>query len=252
VTVDIVLDLPEPLYGRALSLSATLVDRMGAAGHPSTFQLGLPFAEPGRPGAGRCEPHVSLFMLAVPATEVDDVAAAVRAVAAATAPVPAYGWEYRHNPHGAPELYFRRDERWRAVQSAVVAAAEPLRRGRLRATDPAGERVEEVVTRLRRVEPAGSRLRQLLRYGYDEIWDEVDNRLHPHVTLAWPADGVGPPLHGLTPATEFSGPLTHLGLYAMSGHGTCTERLAGFPLAATEGEGEGEPPREDAVEPVRT
>ncbi len=237
ITVDVVLDLPEPLREQALRLSADLVDRMRRAGHPSRFQLGLPYPDPAPPGspAGACEPHVSLFMLAVTPPEVPGVLAAVRAVAATVAPIQATGREYRHNPQGAPELYFRRDHWWRALQGAVVAAVEPLRQGRLRERDPAGERLADLIQRLRRDEPDGARLRQLLRCGYDEISAGTDDRFHPHVTLAWPVDptpdGTGwVELAGLPDPDQFRGGLTELAVYQMSGHGTCTTRHGGFPL----------------------
>ncbi|HET8662596.1 MAG TPA: hypothetical protein VFM55_26950 [Micromonosporaceae bacterium] len=221
-TVDVVLELPDTLHRQALHLSELLVDRMREAGQASRFQLGHSFPED---GAGPCEPHVSLFMLAVPQREIGEVLDAVRSVAAASAPLRASGHRYGHNPQGAPELYFQPAAGWRALQRAVVRAVEPLRRGRLREVDPAGERLAEQVERLRREEPDGARLRQLLTYGYDE----VDDRFSPHVTLAWPADAVPVDLAGLPAAEDLSGVLTHLAVFGMNGSGTCTTRYGTFP-----------------------
>jgi hypothetical protein len=127
----------------------------------------------------------------------------------------AEGERYQHNPVGAPELYFRRTQRWIDLQRAVVAAVEPLRRGRLRDTDPAGQDVRGLIA-----DPATDPAQrdQLVRYGYDEIAD----RFNPHVTLAWPVDpDFRVDLADLAPA-EFSGTLSGLAVYAMSPHGTCT------------------------------
>jgi hypothetical protein len=165
-------------------------------------------------------------MLPVERAEIGGLLAAVRSVAATAAPVVASGHEYRHNPQGAPELYYHRTAGWHALQRAVVMATEPLRQGRLRAVDPAGEPLAALIERLRHAEPRGERLRQLLDYGYDEIGD----RFHPHVTLAWPADPVPPSLVGLPEAGVFSGVLTDLAVYGMSGNGTCTTRYGGFTL----------------------
>jgi hypothetical protein len=174
---------------------------------------------------------VSLFMLAVSQPEIEEVLAAVGSVAAISAPVDATGYEYRHNPQGAPELYFQLSDQWRALQRTVVGAVEPLRRGRLREVDPAGDRLTELIDRLSREEPFGARLSQLLAYGYDEISDAAGERFNPHLTLAWPADAVPVDLADLPPAKEFSGLLTHLAVYGMSANGTCTTRYGAFPLA---------------------
>ena len=244
ITVDVVFDLPPALRERALRLSAVLVERMWRAGHPSRFQLGHPFpagddpagtnpADPANAAdfdGGVCEPHVSLFMLQVTEPEIGEVLAAVRSVAAGAAPIVADGHEYRHNPQGAPELYYRRSPPWRALQGAVVAAVEPLRRGRLRDVDPAGERLDELIEHLRREEPHGARLRQLLAYGYNEISDNGDDRFRPHVTLAWPVDAVPGSLAGLPGCETLGGVLTELAVYRMSGNGTCTLRYGGFAL----------------------
>jgi hypothetical protein len=226
-TVDVALQLPDTLQTQALRLSALLVERMRQAGHPSRFQLGYPFPGVGSlEGAGKCQPHVSLFMLAVAGPEIEEVLVAVRSVAAASPPFAVSGHEYRHNPQGAPELYFQLSAEWRDLQRAVVAAVEPLRRGRLRDVDPAGERIAELIERLRREESHGARLRQLLAYGYDEVGE----RFNPHVTLAWPADAVPVDLACLPAAVEFSGVLAHLAVYGMSGNGTCTTLYGAFPL----------------------
>ncbi|HEX5496390.1 MAG TPA: hypothetical protein VFX70_17645 [Mycobacteriales bacterium] len=225
VVVDVVLDLPDALRAEATNLSAVLVERMRLAGHPSRFQLGRPY--PGDPSQDGCEPHVSLFMLSVERAEIDELLTAVRAVAGTVAPIVASGHEYRPNPQGAPELHYHRSDPWHALQHAVVTAAEPLRRGRLREVDPAGEPLAGLVERLRREEPDGDRLRQLLDYGYDEIGD----RFRPHVTLAWPADGAPPSLADLPGPDAFSGVLVDLAVHGMAGNGTCTTRYGGFTLA---------------------
>ncbi|MCE6998157.1 hypothetical protein LZG04_25655 [Saccharothrix sp. S26] len=220
-TLDVVALLPPRLNDIALELSDRLVRDMRAGGGRSRFRLGEPFAG-GPPGP--CAPHVSLFMLAVDDSEIAAVVDATRAAAAGLPPLPAVGEEYRHNPVGAPELYFRRTADWIAVQRAVLDAVEPLRRGRLREVDPAGDRIADVLA-----DPTAdpARRRQLARFGYDEVTETwppgADDRFNPHVTLAWPEDpGFRVDLTGLRAAGDFSGTLPGLAVYGMSPFGTCT------------------------------
>ncbi len=217
--LDVVLLLPDQVRKEAVAIGHQLADRMATDGNASHFRLDEPF--PGAGDAARCEPHISLFMLTVDSSEILGVGAALNQVAAHTPPLYAEGAEYDHNPYGAPELYFRRGASWAMLQRSVVAAVEPLRRGRLREVDPAGENLRDVVSNANPPDPG--RVRQLAAYGYDEITDELDDRFRPHVTLAWP--GRREPrvdLGGLPPASVFSDTFTHVALYGMSPWGTCT------------------------------
>jgi hypothetical protein len=234
VTVDVVLLLPDGIRERACSLSRSLAARMAEQGSRSHFRLGDPY--PGLPG-GACEPHFSLFMLRIDDTEIGPVLDAVAAVATSGVPVAAEADAYRHNPFGAPELHFHRSAGWAALQQAVVAAIEPLRRGRLRDVDPAGVNIESTIGRLTDTQPHGAELRQLLAYGYDEIVDERDDRFSPHVTLAWPVDAdfrVG--LEGLPAPESFTGVLRELAVFGMSPFGTCTRHYASRSILGTAGE----------------
>lgn len=202
---------------------------MAAAGHDSQFRLGHVW--PGTADTDLCEPHVSLFMLRFDDRNMPDLLAAVRAVAAGAIAVSAHGEFFRHNPHGAPELFYRRTPAWFALQRAVVAAVEPLRQGRLRDTDPTGAPLSEVVARLTRDGTDPGRLSQLMNYGYDEITDDFQDRFFPHVTLAWPLPGGEPvELTGLPQARAFDAVLTDLAVFAMRGAGTCVRRYGGFSL----------------------
>lgn len=182
-TIDVITLLPGPARERALELGRSICDRMVAAGIEPAFTLGSPY-----PGADRravCEPHVSLFMLEVDVADLPDVAAAVADVAGSQAWFAATGAHVGHNPQGAPELFFKVTPEWRELQRAVIDRVEPLRRGRLRPTDPAGHSVAELI----RTSEDAEQVRQLSRYGYDEVHDgdgDAD-RFRPHVTLAWPA-----------------------------------------------------------------
>jgi hypothetical protein len=227
-TIDVALGLTPAMRALAVSTSALLADRMVEYAHPSAFRLGESF--PGDEGGPACEPHVSLFMLAVTEPEIPGVLAAVREVAGRVPAIVAVGLEYRFNPHGAPELYFARSAGWVALQRAVVEAVEPLRRGRLRDRDPSGARLADLRRELRRDEPAGHRLRQLSRYGYDEIVDDECDRFNPHVTLAWPRDIFDVDLSGLPAPAQFSGVLTDLAVFGMGENGTCGTRYGGFAL----------------------
>jgi hypothetical protein len=235
--LDIVAVLPARLHGTALALSDRLADQMRAQGCPSHFRLGEPF---GVESDGPCEPHVSIFMLAVDDHDIDAVRRATHRLAAALPPLAAEGERYQHNPAGAPELYFRKTAQWIELQQAVIAEVEPLRRGRLRENDPAGIPIRQLLDDPHE-DPA--RRAQLARFGYDEVtenWDPApgrpDDRFNPHVTLAWPVDPTfRVDMAELPPAREFSGTLTELAVYGMSPFGTCTRRYGVAPLGGRAG-----------------
>ncbi|SBW22491.1 hypothetical protein FDG2_2721 [Candidatus Protofrankia californiensis] len=230
VTLDVVLLLPHQLRAQAVSSSAELARRMADNGYPSYFRLGAAYPS-GPSGSSVCEPHVSLFMLAVSPSEVPAVVDAVHTVAGTMPPLYGEGEEYRHNPQGAPEMYFRRSPAWTALQRAVIATVEPLRRGRLRDVGPSGERLHDVTAHRIPADPAV--VAQLIRYGYDEVADPDRDRFNPHVTLAWPDDPNSRiDLTGLPPARTYSCVLSDIAVYGMSPYGTCTNGYGSFPLRA--------------------
>ncbi len=234
--LDVVAVLPAELHHAALALSDRLAGRMRTSGHPSHFRLGEPF--PGGSG-GPCEPHVSIFMLTADESEIDDIFRTTCRVAAALPVLRAEGERYRHNPVGAPELYFRKTAEWIELQRAVIAEVEPLRRGRLREKDPSGARIRDILDDSHE-DPV--RHSQLVRFGYDEVterWDPAGSgphdRFNPHVTLAWPVDPASRiELADLPPAHEFSGMLSELAVYGMSPYGTCTKLYGTAPLAGAD------------------
>lgn len=226
VTLDVVLLLPGHLRQSAIELSHQLVTRMDEQQTPSHFRLGEPY--PGR-GGGLCEPHVSLFMLSVAESEIPDVVCTVEELAGRLLALDVVGEEYRHNPHGAPELYFRGTDEWRALQHAVIAAAEPLRRGRLRDVDPSGANIQALVDTL---PPGDPQREQLVTYGYDEVAGTSpgeEHRFNPHVTFAWPSSPRPfVSLDDLPPPHTFSCRLSELAVYGMSPYGTCTANYGAF------------------------
>jgi hypothetical protein len=233
LVLDVVAMLPDEHRDHALALSAELDKNMQSAGCESYFRLGEPYAGSGGP----CEPHVSIFMLTVAGDEVGDVLRAIEGVARTSSVLAAEGLCYRHNPHGAPELYYRKTPEWVELQRTVIDAVEPLRRGRLRDVDPAGDPIRELMA-----DPQQDAVRrhQLARYGYDEVtpaWSQVGtrgDRFNPHVTLAWPTDpACRVPLTDLPPPEAFTGALSELALYGMSPYGTCTEPFGMVPLNQT-------------------
>ncbi|MGH3781102.1 MAG: hypothetical protein ACRDRO_10875 [Pseudonocardiaceae bacterium] len=176
---------------------------------------------------------MSLFMLTIDEVEVNEVTHVVDRLAKTLPTLDVEGKEYRHNPHGALEVYFAKSGEWCAFQRAVIMAVEPLRRGRLREADPSGARIRDLVDNA----PQGdSRRQQLLRYGYDEVADAEHgghDRFNPHVTLAWPRDrDCRVTLDGLPAPRLFSGPLTELAVFGMSAYGTCTQNYGVFSLGA--------------------
>lgn len=228
VPLDIVLMLPETLRTRAIAYSELVSGKMAAEGSASFFQLGEQF--PGE-GGEPCEPHVSLFMLAVDEAEVDGVTRVVENLAKTLPPLVAEATDYRHNPHGALEVYFTKSMAWNMLQRAVIMSVEPLRRGRLRETDPSGARIRDL---MHNSSVQGSGRRQLLRYGYDEVADQENggcDRFNPHVTLVWPRDrNFRIASHGLPDPCLFGGLLTELAVFGMSAYGTCTKNYGIFSL----------------------
>ncbi|MBT0770148.1 hypothetical protein KIH74_14505 [Kineosporia sp. J2-2] len=219
LTLDVALPLPTRLRDAAVRASDACAGRIDSA-----FRLGRPY--PGLPDDEVCEPHVSLFMLRLHESRVNELLGAVSGVAARSTPVRAQGERWRPNPQGAPELHFRASPGWGVLQEQVVAAVAPLRDG-LRERDPAGDSPAELIDRLRRQDPGGSRLAQLERYGYDEIAE----RFSPHVTVAWPRSRSG---DGAPPGPEpsfWQGDLTRIGVYRMAPHGTCVRPFGVFPLS---------------------
>jgi hypothetical protein len=203
---------------------------MRSLAHPSAFQLGCPF--PADEDAHACAPHVSLFMLQVDESELGEVLRAVAGVASSSPAITATGQLWAHNRHGAPELYFHRSPQWMMLQRAVVAAVAPLRRGRLRETDPAGLALLDLIEALWRDGSDPARLRQLLAWGYDEIADAADDRFRPHLTVAWPIDNTfRVDLNGLPAPALFDGVLTDLAVFRLWSNGTCTRRHGGYPLS---------------------
>ncbi|MBV9012738.1 MAG: hypothetical protein JO272_11935 [Pseudonocardiales bacterium] len=227
VPLDIVLVLPPSLRGQAIACSDLVAEKMRAGRSSSHFRLGKPF--PGE--AGDCEPHVSLFMLAVAEAEVNEVVRVVEGLAPRLPALEAEGAEYRYNPHGAVEVYFTKSPAWCDFQRDVIRSVEPLRRGRLREVDPSGARLRDLVDNASHED---SRRQQLLRYGYDEVADEENggcDRFNPHVTLAWPDDhNHRVALDGLPSPRSFSGVLTELAVFGMSAYGTCTKNYGVFSL----------------------
>lgn len=233
IVLDVVVLLPDELRTHAISCGKQLSSRMSDLGHGSHFLLGEPYPGTGA-GAGPCEPHVSVFMLAVADDDVPAVVSATERIAREHAALSVLGKHFRHNPFGAPELYFEKSREWVELQMAVVEAVEPLRRGALRPTDPSGADIRELLA-----DPTqnGGRRHQLTRFGYDEItesWppsDDSSDRFNPHVTFAWPT-AVEPmvSLAELPPATDFSGTLGELGVFGMSPYGTCTTAFSVIPM----------------------
>ena len=177
-----------------------------------------------------CEPHISLFMLAADQVDVDVILRRLAECAQFRAPFLAYGGAYRPNPVGAPELHFRKSTDWSGLQRAVVTAIEPVRGDRLRELDPTGRRIADLIAELRDADPDSAQLRQLLRYGYDEIHDEAGDRFNPHITLAWPAEPITVPLSDLPPVSAFDLEVSEVAAWVMGPWGTCVERLGAFPL----------------------
>ncbi|HEY3896424.1 MAG TPA: hypothetical protein VGL88_13785 [Pseudonocardiaceae bacterium] len=226
VPIDVALVLPEFLRVQAVACSALLSEKMKAGGSTSRFRLGEPFQGE---GGELCEPHVSLFMLAVDEGETGGVACSVEQIAKTLPPLEAEGAEYRYNAYGAVEVYFTKSEEWCALQHAVIRSVEPLRRGRLREMDPCGARIRDLVANTSQDD---SRRQQLVRYGYDEVADGQNgghDRFNPHITLAWPCDrDCRVALDGLPDPRSFSGLLTELGVFGMSSYGTCTKNYGVF------------------------
>lgn len=228
VTLDIALLLPTPQRDLSMTCSKALANEMTADGYAAHFVLGTPF-EPDVERSDICEPHVSIFMLCVEESEVHDVVESTRKLSTSISAINAEASEYRHNPFGAPEVYFTKSQAWIELQHTVVKVIEPHRSGRLRKYGPEGDNLKDVT-----LNPMSdqSRVGQLLKYGYDEISDGADDRFNPHVTLTWPDNpNSRVNLNVLPEPSSFSTTLTELGVFGMSPYGTCTTNYGQFALA---------------------
>jgi hypothetical protein len=229
VVVDVAIPLPETLHTQAVALSGAAADELERRGSGSFFRLGAPHVN--HPADGRCEPHVSLYMLEVEQSRIPEMLRVLADIVTDSAPLDAVGAHYSHNAQGALEVFFVMTPQWRRLQCRVIAALEPERCGRLRPSDPSGASLRDVVKRLEREAPGGAQLRQLRAYGYDEVTDEAADRFRPHVTLAWPVDGCRADWSAMPPATSFSGFLDQLAIFQMGPHGTCIHHYGGVRLA---------------------
>lgn len=228
-TIDIITLLPSPTRERAVTLGADLSDRMVEAGIASAFTLGSPFPGGGHDNVNVCEPHVSLFMLELATADLPDVTSAIAEVAGSQASFAATGTHVAHNPQGAAELFFEVTSEWRELQRAVVERVEPLRRGRLRPTDPAGRSLAELI----RTSADADQVRQLRLYGYDEIHDGAADRFRPHLTLAWPKARHGAVDASGLPTDALDHVVSEIAVAAMHPYGTCTTIVSRSALRIT-------------------
>lgn len=168
-------------------------------------------------------PHISLYMANLTPGDRAEAVRLLRGIAARTPALHLAGERFVGNEHGMFELFYVKSDALTRLQEDVIAAVAPLRTG-LRRLDPVGRVLAE--HRLTAPPPARDNLD---RYGYDEVGE----LFRPHITItrfrerAWrPGDGA------LPPAADFTATYDTLALCVMGEHGTCTELVETFALAA--------------------
>ncbi|MET9318251.1 hypothetical protein ABZX12_41090 [Kribbella sp. NPDC003505] len=231
MTLDIALLLPDEARRWACEVSAILAERMNGGSH---FVLGEPF--PGSGHDGPCEPHVTIEQFPADPSQIPELQARTQRLSRLAGPIRPDAGKFRLNPQGAVEWHFPWSQSWQRVQNPVLESVEPVRAGRLRESDPAGDSIAETVERLRKEDPGGQELAQYLAYGFNEIGPTTShpdwNRFSPHITLAWPkVSGSQVDFSDLTPPPAlFKDGLTTLALYGMDRAGTCTVEYGRFEL----------------------
>jgi len=109
------------------------------------------------------------------------------------------------------------------LQDLVVAGLNPVRVG-LRETDPVGRRLHDWLPTT-----IGEVRANLERYGYDEI----GRLFRPHIAFTrFLQRDLRIDLGTLPSPLAFSGEFSHLGLYEMGEHGTCTSGVVDLDLTA--------------------
>jgi hypothetical protein len=179
---------------------------------------------------GRVSRIFSVFTMCVEHDEVDQVVAALTGLATSLSPVPAVAHEYRYNREGAPELFYARSDGFRRLQRGVVAAVEPLRRGRLRELDSGGNPLAPVLARILPRIRLGCRSCAVMALMMC-LMTTMTVQPARHVVLAGRPAG----------ACRSDGPAPGGGLHRvvergrMSPNGTCTHRYRLFQLGGTVG-----------------
>jgi hypothetical protein len=174
-------------------------------------------------------PHLTLYQLPVPLSNLQKLLRELQAVAAHMAAPDAQATQYVYNAGEASfELQYAVTDVLLAWQEQVIASANPLRGGLLLERDPAGNAVRDL---LEKEGTVGDNIRAT---GYAEVGDPANGGLfRPHVTLNWLAPGTQ--LDGATAnlpeVNTMDGTFPALGVYALGPQGTCPQRLAQFPCA---------------------
>lgn len=168
-------------------------------------------------------PHVSLYMANFTAARCAAAVERLRDISARTPALHLVADRFAGNEHGMFELFYVKTGAVTRLQEDVIAALAPLRTG-LRRLDPVGRVLAD--HRLTAPPPARDNLD---RYGYDEVGD----LFRPHVTITrFRERGRRAEDGTLPPAESFTATYDTLALCVMGEHGTCTELVETFALAA--------------------
>ncbi|MEU7893900.1 DUF1045 domain-containing protein [Nonomuraea sp. NPDC049152] len=205
---DVVLLPPQEAGIRSVQLSQQCAERAA-----TEFTLGEdgPYA------------HLSLYMANFTPAQREAAASLLRSISAQTPRISLDGDHFAGNEQGMFELFYRTSQALTRLQEEVIAALAPLRTG-LRHRDPVGR----VLSEYRLTAPPLAR-DNLERYGYDEVGE----LFRPHITMTrfqQRAHQVDPA--ALPPAQAFTATYRTLALCVMGEHGTCTDIVETFDLAA--------------------
>lgn len=173
-------------------------------------------------------PHVTVYQVAVHASDLSAVHAALSGVARKTPPLSLEATEDRSNENeGSFEVRYEALVRLMEVQEKTIAAVNPQRGELLLEHDPAGRPLRE------RIGESGTAGENIRRTGFDAVGDPARGGLfQPHVTINWFELGTRVDLDApdLPPVSRFDGEFARLGIFLLGPYGTCVQRLAALDL----------------------
>lgn len=162
-------------------------------------------------------PHLSLYMVRLDDEYIERVSQLLGDVAENTHRITAVAKGYsigKGYGAGYIDAEYQVSPELRAVQELILRAVNPLRSG-MREND---------IAKLQ--DARGVKLANLEKYGYSAIGE----LFRPHITFTRLPIYNPAALEVLPDVSEFSGVYESLGLFELGDHGTCTRKIATFPL----------------------
>ena len=204
--------LPEPgVAGRLVAASREFAERYPAIVRLDDVHFRLSFA-----------PHLTLYQLAVPQSELPPLDAGLRKIANTERAISLACTELAYNA-GEASLEARTESptALAALQARVIDFANPLRDGILVERDPAGNSVRELLA------APGVLGENIRRTGYAEVGE----LFRPHATLNWFVPGTHVDVSREDVPVDIrslGGRHPTLAMFVLGPHGTCVQALARY------------------------